>query len=176
MLTDDTRWLLITTRKQEPWFNLYYNKSQAAYVQTCHIRHYTSNDSVRTINRLSWPTVSRCLEPLMKLKGRVFHRPWHDFSTFFLQSMRVMWWSRSFVYQTNDSNLSRKWIFNIWVSLKVELSNECTQLGVMESESESPQSFSAPKSSSQETGAPNVNFRKISVRKTIWDLEFSKHL
>ena len=26
------------------------------------------------------------------------------------------------------------------------------------------------------SGAPNVNFRKISVRKTIWDLEFSKHL
>ena len=26
------------------------------------------------------------------------------------------------------------------------------------------------------TGAPNVNFRKISVRKTIWDLEFSEHL
>ena len=25
-------------------------------------------------------------------------------------------------------------------------------------------------------GAPNVNFRKISVRKTIWDLEFSEHL
>ena len=25
------------------------------------------------------------------------------------------------------------------------------------------------------TGAPNVNFRKIYVRKTIWDLEFSKH-
>ena len=24
--------------------------------------------------------------------------------------------------------------------------------------------------------APNVNFRKISVRKTIWDLEFSEHL
>ena len=24
-------------------------------------------------------------------------------------------------------------------------------------------------------GAPNVDFRKISVRKTIWDLEFSKH-
>ena len=24
-------------------------------------------------------------------------------------------------------------------------------------------------------GAPNVNFRKISVRKTIWDLEFSEH-
>ena len=27
-----------------------------------------------------------------------------------------------------------------------------------------------------DTGAPNVNFRKISVRKTIWDLEFSEHL
>ena len=27
-----------------------------------------------------------------------------------------------------------------------------------------------------ESGAPNVNFRKISVRKTIWDLEFSEHL
>ena len=26
------------------------------------------------------------------------------------------------------------------------------------------------------SGAPNVNFRKISVRKTIWDLEFLKHL
>ena len=26
------------------------------------------------------------------------------------------------------------------------------------------------------TGAPNDNFRKISVRKTIWDLEFSEHL
>ena len=25
-------------------------------------------------------------------------------------------------------------------------------------------------------GAPNVNFRKISVRKTIWDLQFSEHL
>ena len=25
-------------------------------------------------------------------------------------------------------------------------------------------------------GAPNVNFRKTSVRKTIWDLEFSEHL
>jgi len=25
------------------------------------------------------------------------------------------------------------------------------------------------------TGAPNVNFRKISVRNMIWDLEFSKH-
>ena len=25
-------------------------------------------------------------------------------------------------------------------------------------------------------GAPKVNFRKISVRKTIWDLEFSEHL
>ena len=25
-------------------------------------------------------------------------------------------------------------------------------------------------------GAPNDNFRKISVRKTIWDLEFSEHL
>ena len=28
----------------------------------------------------------------------------------------------------------------------------------------------------QVPGAPNVNFRKISVRKTIWDLEFSEHL
>ena len=27
----------------------------------------------------------------------------------------------------------------------------------------------------QQTGAPNVNFWKISVRKTIWDLEFSEH-
>ena len=26
------------------------------------------------------------------------------------------------------------------------------------------------------TGAPNDNFWKISVRKTIWDLEFSEHL
>ena len=26
------------------------------------------------------------------------------------------------------------------------------------------------------SGAPNDNFRKISVRKTIWDLEFSEHL
>ena len=26
------------------------------------------------------------------------------------------------------------------------------------------------------SGAPNVNFRKMSVRKTIWDLEFSEHL
>ena len=26
------------------------------------------------------------------------------------------------------------------------------------------------------TGAPNVNFRKISVQKTIRDLEFSEHL
>ena len=26
------------------------------------------------------------------------------------------------------------------------------------------------------SGAPNVNFRKISVRKTIRDLEFSEHL
>ena len=26
------------------------------------------------------------------------------------------------------------------------------------------------------SGAPNVNFRKIFVRKTIWDLEFSEHL
>ena len=26
------------------------------------------------------------------------------------------------------------------------------------------------------SGAPNVNFRKISVRKTTWDLEFSEHL
>ena len=28
----------------------------------------------------------------------------------------------------------------------------------------------------EKPGAPNVNFRKISVRKTIWDLEFSEHL
>ena len=27
-----------------------------------------------------------------------------------------------------------------------------------------------------DSGAPNVNFRKISVRKTFWDLEFSEHL
>ena len=26
------------------------------------------------------------------------------------------------------------------------------------------------------SGAPNVDFQKISVRKTIWDLEFSEHL
>ena len=26
------------------------------------------------------------------------------------------------------------------------------------------------------SGAPKVNFREISVRKTIWDLEFSEHL
>ena len=26
------------------------------------------------------------------------------------------------------------------------------------------------------SGAPNDNFRKISVRKTIWDLEFSENL
>ena len=26
-----------------------------------------------------------------------------------------------------------------------------------------------------ESGAPNANFRKISVRKTIWDLEFPEH-
>ena len=26
------------------------------------------------------------------------------------------------------------------------------------------------------SGAPNVNFRKITVRKTIWDLEFSEQL
>ena len=26
------------------------------------------------------------------------------------------------------------------------------------------------------SGAPNVNFRKIFARKTIWDLEFSEHL
>ena len=28
----------------------------------------------------------------------------------------------------------------------------------------------------QKPGAPNVNFRKLSVRKTTWDLEFSEHL
>ena len=28
----------------------------------------------------------------------------------------------------------------------------------------------------QNSGAPNVNLRKISVGKTIWDLEFSEHL
>ena len=28
----------------------------------------------------------------------------------------------------------------------------------------------------EKPGAPNTNFRKISVRKTIWDLEFSEHL
>ena len=27
-----------------------------------------------------------------------------------------------------------------------------------------------------DSGAPNVNFPEISVRKTIWDLEFSEHL
>ena len=31
-------------------------------------------------------------------------------------------------------------------------------------------------SSTRQSGAPNDNFRKISVRKTIWDLEFSEHL
>ena len=31
-------------------------------------------------------------------------------------------------------------------------------------------------SQSVSTGAPNDNFWKISVRKTIWDLEFSEHL
>ena len=31
-------------------------------------------------------------------------------------------------------------------------------------------------SRSQSTGAPNDNFRKISVRKTIGDLEFSEHV
>ena len=29
---------------------------------------------------------------------------------------------------------------------------------------------------SHTSGAPNVNFWKISVRKTIWDVEFSEHL
>ena len=29
---------------------------------------------------------------------------------------------------------------------------------------------------SRNSGAPNANFWKISVRKTIWDLEFSEHL
>ena len=29
---------------------------------------------------------------------------------------------------------------------------------------------------SRKPGAPHVNFRKISVRETIWDLEFSEHL
>ena len=28
----------------------------------------------------------------------------------------------------------------------------------------------------EESGAPNVNFRKIFARKTIWDLDFSEHL
>ena len=28
----------------------------------------------------------------------------------------------------------------------------------------------------KDSGAPNVNFRKISVRKTFWDVEFSEHL
>ena len=28
----------------------------------------------------------------------------------------------------------------------------------------------------ESSGAPNDNFRKISVRKMIWDLEFSEHL
>ena len=28
----------------------------------------------------------------------------------------------------------------------------------------------------QQSGAPNINFRKISVRKAIWDLEFLEHL
>ena len=26
------------------------------------------------------------------------------------------------------------------------------------------------------SGAPNVNFRKVSVRNTIWDLQFTEHL
>ena len=33
----------------------------------------------------------------------------------------------------------------------------------------------AGNSQPDKTGAPNVNFRKMSVRKTIWDLEFSEH-
>jgi len=33
-----------------------------------------------------------------------------------------------------------------------------------------------PQPDQHSAGAPNDNFRKISVRKTIWDLEFSEHL
>ena len=32
------------------------------------------------------------------------------------------------------------------------------------------------KNNQAKSGAPNDNFQKISVRKTIWDLEFSEHL
>ena len=32
------------------------------------------------------------------------------------------------------------------------------------------------KNNQEKSGAPNDNFQKISVRKTIWDLEFSEHL
>ena len=32
------------------------------------------------------------------------------------------------------------------------------------------------KNNQAKSGAPNDNFRKISVRKTIWDLEFLEHL
>ena len=31
------------------------------------------------------------------------------------------------------------------------------------------------KKKKKKTGAPNANFRKIPLRKTIWDLEFSEH-
>ena len=37
------------------------------------------------------------------------------------------------------------------------------------------QHYSISTQSNRKSGAPNVNFRKISVRKTIWDMEFSKH-
>ena len=32
------------------------------------------------------------------------------------------------------------------------------------------------KNNQAKSGVPNDNFQKISVRKTIWDLEFSEHL
>ena len=38
------------------------------------------------------------------------------------------------------------------------------------------QNFLGEKPQDPPTGAPNDNFRKISVRKTILDLEFSEHL
>ena len=39
-------------------------------------------------------------------------------------------------------------------------------------------SYHLPKASTDQSwsGAPNVNIREISVRKTIWYLEFSEHL
>ena len=36
--------------------------------------------------------------------------------------------------------------------------------------------FSFVSKTAQKPGAPNHNFQKISVRMTIWDLEFSEHL